>query len=361
MTTTNSATVQLLGLGNRLGARALEAVTAFADSLAGAVPDAKSCTVMILADDRGFYVHERGASDNWKPGRRLPDADGPAFARELAQLPRGQTLLRAGSGRSIVTRVALPAATSDVLPQVVRNKVESLAPWPISEVLWGHRLAGPPQGGQLQVDVGIVARKTALALLGKVEATGLKIARFEIGHGNDVSDGIEIDIHGEERRQAMRDRVRMVMSVVIGAALLVGAGGGYLAYRTAAETADIERSINTIQQVLRNKDGTGDASQKLAQANVLHMRKRETRPALELLNTLSKLVPDGIWLSSLEIDRKTVTIAGRGNQVPGVIATLESSDTFSDVNFASATQREAEAATDSFSISATVEAEVPAP
>ena len=361
MTTTNSATRQLLGLASRLGVRAAKAVTAFADSLAGAVPDSASCNSMIVADDRNLILHPRDASGGWANGQRISDANGNGLGQQPAQLPREPILLRAGPGRSVTTRLALPAATADVLPQVVRNKVESLAPWPISEVMWGYRLAGPPQGGHIQVDVGIVSRKTALALLDKVESAGMKITRFEVGRGDTGTEGIEIDIHGDDRRLMMRGRVKTVMSVVLAVALLIGGYGGYLAYQTAAETAAVEAEIAEVQASLRNKDGNGAASQKLVQANMLFSRKRETRPVLELFNTLSTLVPDGIWLSGLEIDGKTVTISGRGNQVPGVIATLESSDTFSDVNFASATQREADAAADSFSISAVVEPKAEAP
>ena len=126
-----------------------------------------------------------------------------------------------------------------------------------------------------------------------------------------------------------------------------------------AELAAVENDIAKVQLALRNKGGAGDDSQQLAAANILYSRKRETRPAIEVLNTLTRLVPDSIWLSVLEIDGKTITIAGRGNEVSGVIETLESSDTFSAVYFASATQRETDAATDSFSISAVVDANGP--
>ena len=359
MKTSNSATVQIIGSGRRLSSRAREAITAFADGLAGSVPTADSCRGMILADDGGLSAHRPHSPGHWQAGSRIADDSAAQLRKELARLPRGRKLLRAGAGRSVVTRLSLPAATRDVLAQVVRNKVESLAPWPISEVLWGHRIAGSPQAGQIIVDVGIVSRKTAAGLLEKFDAAGVRISRFEVSHGNEASDGIEIDVHGEARRQTMRGRVKAVMSAVLVSALAVGGYGGYLSYQTAIEMAAVDDDIAKAQLALRNKGGAGDDSQQLTAANILYSRKRETRPAIEVLNTLTKLVPDGIWLSVLEIDGKTITIAGRGNEVPGVIETLESSDTFSAVNFASATQRETDAATDSFSISAVVDAKGP--
>ena len=361
MTTSNSATAQIFGIGSRLSARAAEAILAFADGLAGTVPAADTCNGMILADGNEISAYKRISPDQWQPLLAIA-ADNPGrLQQDLAKLPRGRVLLRAGEGRAVVTRLALPAATRDVLGQVVRNKVESLAPWPVSEVLWGYRAVNAPQSGQIIVDVGIISRKTATGLFQKFAAAGVKIARFEVGRSDGASAGIEIDVHGEERRQAMRGRVKLVMSILAGAALLAGGYGGYLSYQTAVEAANLDEGIAKVQTLLRNKGDAGEISEQLAAANVLHTRKLETRPVLELLNTVTILVPDGIWLSTLEIDKSTLTIAGRGTQVPGVIETLESSETFRDVNFASATQREADAATDSFSISAVIEAKATAP
>ena len=361
MTASNSATLQILGIGARVSAWAAEAITAFADSLAGTVPAAQACSAMLLADEKGLSAFGRNAANQWLALPVFMSQNAERLKLNLAKLPRGRVLLRAGEGRAVVTRLALPAATRDVLAQVVRNKVESLAPWPVSEVLWGYRIAGAPQNGHIMVDVGIVSRKTAADLLSKLESAGITVARFEIGHGAETPEGIEIDVHGDVRRQAMRGRVKSVMSVLTAIAVIAGAYGSYLSYRAMAETAEVEAAIARTQALLLNKNDRGSASQQLAAANVLYSRKRETRPVLELLNTVTKLVPDGIWLSTFDLDGAVLTIAGRGTEVPAVIETLESSDAFKDVNFASATQREADAATDSFSISAAIEAKVPAP
>ena len=320
MTTSNSATAQLLGLGNRFSAQAREAIEAFSDGLAGNVPSAQSCRSMILADEDGLSAYVRSASGGWQMASRLEGETADEIKQVRRQLPDGRVLLRTGNGRAVVTRLQLPAATLDVLAQVVRNKVESLAPWPLQEVLCGHRLAGPPQNGQILVDVGIVSRKSVTDLLARLAAAGVQIARFETGHGDEALDGIEIDVHGEERRTAMRRRVKTVMLLALGAVALVGGFGAYLTYRTASEISETEDGIAKLQYLLRNNGDTGAASLKLAQANLLYTRKRETRPAVELLNTLTKLVPDGIWLSTFDLDGKTVTISGHGNEVPGVIA-----------------------------------------
>jgi hypothetical protein len=361
MTASNSATLQIVGLGSRASAWASEAVAVFADSLAGQVPAASACSAMLLADERGLSAYGRNASNQWQPLPLFMTSNAENLKLDLSRLPKGRVLLRAGEGRAVVTRLTLPATTRDVLAQVVRNKVESLAPWPVSEVLWGYRTVGLPQNGQLMVDVGIVSRRTVADLLSRLGSAGIEVSRFEIGHGADAMEGIEIDVHGEERRQTMRGRVKAVMSLLAGAAVIAGAYGSYLSYKVMSDIAGTEAAISRTQSMLLNKSGNGGASLQLAAANTLHTRKRESRQAIELLNVVTQLVPDGIWLSTFDLDGPILTIAGRGTEVPAVIETFESSEAFKDVNFASATQREADATTDSFSISAVVEAKAAVP
>ena len=363
MSNSNSATVQLLGLGKTLAARAAVNIDAFADAIAGTVPDANACRTLLMAGDNGVAVYVRAASGLWQgivQVAALDDASLPVLSQHMRGLPAGPMLLRVGAGRAVLNRLSLPAAAAEVLPAVVRNKVESLAPWPLSEALWGYRTADSTENGQIAVDVGIVSRKTAFGLIAALERAGARIGRLEIGGNDDVDDGIEIDVHGEERRGAARRRITTVMSAAAALALLVGATGSFLAFQTQSAFTEAEEQIARLQQSLRG-NGDAAASPRLAEANKLYHRKIESRPAVEVLNTLTGLVPDSIWLSTLELDSGKLTIAGRGNQVPGVIETLESSDTFRDVNFASATQREPDAAADSFAISALVEVKEPQP
>ena len=102
---------------------------------------------------------------------------------------------------------------------------------------------------------------------------------------------------------------------------------------------------------------TADAgSGKVAQAAKAADRKRTELPVMVILNTLTAQVPDNAWLDAVDYADGRLTMAGRGVSISGIIANLESSDIFSNVNFAAPTQRDREANADIFSISALVEA-----
>jgi general secretion pathway protein L len=358
MNTSNSASLQLIGIANNLGASVRDCISAFADNLAGGVPGADQCRSMIMADGKGLSISARQETGGWKPAFKLDgslDSVLAPVAKHLKQLPRGPIMLRAGTGRAVVARQPLPAAAIDVLPAVVRNKVESLAPWPLAEALWGYRVAGKSENGQLLVDVGVVSRKTAFGLLDGLEAAGIKISRFEISPDIHAESGIEIDVHGEDRQKLARRKITLAMTILALVAAGIGGYGAYRAFDTYREASGIDSDLVRLTQSLRDAGATAGTSAQLSEANRLYFRKLESRPAIEILNSLTKLIPDGIWLNALDLDGGQLTISGRGNQVPGVIETLESSVEFKDVNFASATQREPDASADSFAISAVVE------
>ena len=66
-------------------------------------------------------------------------------------------------------------------------------------------------------------------------------------------------------------------------------------------------------------------------------------------------MPDGTWLDSVNYAGDHLTINGRGVEIPRVIEILEKSDTFADVNFSAATQRDANLNADIFAISAAIQ------
>jgi general secretion pathway protein L len=254
-----------------------------------------------------------------------------------------------------VKKVTLPATALEVLPAIVRNKVESLAPWPLSEVMWGYRVSDTAQSGQVGVDVAIVSRKSADVLLSAVHNAGVKVIQLDVGDRSDDPHGIQIDFLGPARAKRARRLVTSVMSAAAIAALMAGTYGLYLALSLQSELASVDRRARLLEEKLLG-GGTAKVSAKLSEANKLYQRRKESLPVVAMLNSLTKAVPNGTWLNGIDYGGGQLTITGRGNGIAGVIESLEKSDTFANVNFASATQRDASLQADIFSISADIQA-----
>ena len=106
---------------------------------------------------------------------------------------------------------------------------------------------------------------------------------------------------------------------------------------------------------LRNADAAKGATPLLAAANSLHDRRRDRPPAIAVVDELSKLLPQNVWLESLSLDDARLELKGQGSDIPALIAVLEGSPALKDVNFAAATQLNEELKSNAFSIGATLE------
>lgn len=357
----NSATVQLLGAGGRAWQWAVQCVEALVSDLAGAA-GASGRGPLLTVDQSGAILAgpekngQRVSLGHISDAAAAPDA----IARQLSGRVRGDLTLRLGSGKAVVNRIALPAAAIDVLPAVVRNKVESLAPWPLAEALWGYRVVDAQGGGQAVVDVGIVSRATLDALLSALRSVGLRVAHLEIAGGDAASAAIPVDFLADDRNRNSRRRLIAVLALVAGAIGCVGAYGLYQAFEANQELSGIQSRIETLQQALLGKRGAAE-SPKLAAANQIYDKKRDDRPFVVLFNELTRLVPDGTWLTSLNFDGTRLTLSGHGTEIPKLVETLEKSETFSDVNFAAATQRDPDGSGETFSVAAGIRPRQAAP
>ncbi len=355
--TRNSTSLPFFSMGDSVTGWARLCVAQLMDDLAASAATPANCRTMVLAAAGGMEIHQRGGRGSWERTAVLqgpPSGLADALGGHLKGRRRRNVLLRIGLDRAVVQRLKLPAGALEVLPAVIRNKVESLAPWPVNEAMWGHRVVESPRSGQIEVEAAIVSRKAAQALLTTLAEAGIMPDCLEIGPPAPEAEGIAIDFHEAGRSRASRLVVGGVMALAAAGALGISGYGAYLYYQSSAELARIERQIEDLNQSLRGTAG-GGVPGKLAEANQIYMRKTESRPTVAVLNSLTRLLPDGVWLNSLDYGGTQITISGRGDEIPGLIGMLETSEEFSRVNFASATQRDPEAGADSFSISATID------
>lgn len=350
----NSATRQLVNAGSGIGRWIGACLDSLAEDLAGAGQRSRDHHATVEVTASGARVVLRGKPAATIEGNASPAEVAGLASKVLHGRARKDVLLRLTGGKTVRQRITLPAAAQDVLPAVIRNKVESLAPWPLAEVLWGYRVAEPPAPGQIAADVGIVSRKLVDGFMNALASVGLRVQAIEIG---DAPGGaIAIDTAGPRRSQGYRRAIDAGLALAGFSALAIGGVGAYLAYGTQRELSALDRQYTELRQSLLSRSGAAAGDARLAAANAAHDRKRSGVAVVAMLNDLTRQVPDGTWLTGIDYEDGRLTIAGKGRDVDKVIGSLDSSDVFSEVNFASATQRDADLGADSFVISATVAA-----
>jgi general secretion pathway protein L len=257
-------------------------------------------------------------------------------------------------GLSVTNRMVLPAESYDVLSAIVRNKVESIAPWPLPECLFGFGVSAiAGDSGHVAVDVAVVGRAQLEEIARTLAAAGIPVraVRAMLPAGGSV----EIDFHAEDRIRQGRDRARRLAAGVTLAAVLIAAYGSFLLWRSSQELSAGRQKMDSLIEDLRSAGAAKGATPLLTAANGLQERRRQRPSAAAVLNELSSLLPETAWLQSVSLDGTQLELKGEGSDIPPLIGILEESAWFSDVNFAAATQFNAERNAVAFAIGASLQ------
>jgi general secretion pathway protein L len=352
----NSVTGSASIAGRRVSRAIRGSLNALVEDFAGLSSKGHDWQVMIFIG-AAIEVYRRGRSAPERLavlGTDLSDESLVGLQRCLSGIPHQRISLRFSPNRAVTRLIALPASAQDVVAAIVRNKVESLAPWPLGEALWGIRRsdeAAPP--GQINFEVGIVGRKQVETLVHWLDRNGISISHLDIANSVDASEGIDIDFRHGNRTERVRRRLTMAMTGLAVAAVACAGVGTYFAVSSMTELENIEARVTELTNALQ--DRSPDSGSKLSEARKLIERKGTEQPTVEMIESLTGLIPDDAWLETLDYEDHQLTIVGRGVSIPPIVEALEKSGIFSDVNFASPTQRDAVAKVDTFSISASVD------
>lgn len=352
----NSATRQLVilaGLGWRWARGCFDTLV----KDLSAVRSGKSAwSAMLLWSSAGFrVVSNRSGQISFKPKVLATAGEaGTYILKQLTAAERQALVLRIMPDRAILQEIALPRSAGPMLSAIVSNKIEGLSPWSQVDRLWGYALR-PSGEGALSVHIGVVGRKALASHLEALSVLGIRPVRVEVAAGPDSAFPVVI----EDNNGIRAARVGLIVKTIVGAcaAALVGLGivGVYLAMRDYAELTRIESRTEQLKRELNTGAGAAAVSSKVSDA-IRHVdRKANERPFVDTLNALTEAIPDGSWLTSLDMARGILTVQGRGGPAPIVLQRIEQAGAFSSANFASATQHDEASAQDVFSISATVE------
>jgi general secretion pathway protein L len=285
--------------------------------------------------------------------QNVVDTIGAALGKDCA--------LEIAPGLILTSRIVLPAESDDIIRAIVRNKVESIAPWPLPQSLYGQRIeAVPGDAAHVAVDVGVVSRALLEDIAARLAAAGtvVKAASLRLPSG----ESLRIDFGSEEESRAAQRRATRLAAILAAGAGAVAVVGFMLVWHASATLSATREETAKLTAELR-PGAAGGALSLVQAANTLHERRRQRLPAVAVMSELSEVLPQTVWLDSLSLDDVRIDLKGQGSDIPSLIDILEQSPSFSDVNFASATQFNAESNTEAFSIGATLEpaAEEPAP
>ena len=251
----------------------------------------------------------------------------------LAEFRDGQPEVRLclHEDQALALPVEMPAAVEGNLDQALRYQLDQLSPFRADQVVLDHRVERHDQDrGRIEVTLRIVPNEDLDPLLDRARAFGAVIHAVDTLAAEDPPRPEGFNLLPESRRpRYVHARARF--NTLLGAGLvvvlvLVMAQTVILRERTvsglAAEADELRVEARRVMQLQQAFEDT------LLAANFL-AEKRASQPAvIELMDELTRILPDDIWLQQFQLQDSDLRIQGQADGSQRVIGLLDESRLF---------------------------------
>ncbi len=248
----------------------------------------------------------------------------------------------------LIKQIQLPLAAEEDLREVLGFEMQRQTPFRAEQVYFDFRvLARRPGSQQLDVRLTVVPRTVVESVLGLL--TGWHLVQAEGGGGE---DGVFVFVpdDGEGRRSSSVQRVLMAVNAVL---LVAVVAIPFTQQREVldglrARLAEVRDAATTASNLQQRIDEHG------AQSRYLFDRKSRRPASVELIEELSRRLPDDTWLFRAEIRDGKVHLQGTSSRASSLIAGLEASGMLEDVRFASPVTQDGASGRERFHLSALI-------
>lgn len=240
-----------------------------------------------------------------------------------ADLPRW-LLLPAATG--LRRRLFLPAAAADRLRDVVGFEIERQTPFTADQVAFDARVLGRRESdGQLEAELVVVPRAALdphLAALGPLAGT---LSGIDVTAADGAPLGVNLLPLADRRRYVDPWRTWNLMLAAAIALLTAALLWQLLDNRRDAADA-LEAQIRSRAEPARRAAADRAELVALLEGQAFLDRTRAARPtSVEVLDEVSRRLPDGTYLEKIAIESDRMTLIGLSNEAAALVSRLQDS------------------------------------
>jgi general secretion pathway protein L len=279
--------------------------------------------------------------------RRLQAVNLGAAARLAGRKP---VVLRPPPGAELVKHHTVPTAPRRQLDQLLRHELARITPFAADDLFWrwdGHAKFGDKS--RTDVVLTMVPKMALAPAIAALESVGLKARFVEVGPAERprllaIADGVE--------RSTGPVLFRGLVWVCAGLAVIALALpllSQTLALRaTDAAISELQPAITQVETLRHSLTAEGAGRAVLAQ------EMQRTGDVLQVLATVTRILPDDTYLTDFALRERQMTISGRSASAPRLITQLSADPSIRNTAFAAPVTRIEGATLDVFSIKAEV-------
>jgi len=292
--------------------------------------------------------------------KRVPRHGG---AVDDAQLPRHvmQTILLLPGDKVLVTRLNLPLVAEENLREVLAFEMDRHTPFVANDVYYDYRIVGRDNRKQeVTLDLLYTPRREVDTVLADVLTHGLE-PDIATCRRRDRDTLQPVNLLPRDRRRGRRLGVRnlnLALTAML-AVLLVAAVGIPIVQKERAIAA-VEAQVEVAAAAAREGSELRRDLEKMAAASqFLTQRKASSVLAVQLIDEISRILPDDTWVARLDISHTEIQLQGQSAASASLIAIVEASPYFENARFRSPVVQIAGTDADRFHLSADLVREQP--
>jgi general secretion pathway protein L len=239
------------------------------------------------------------------------------------------------------TDIELPASAEPTLQPILQHQIERLVPLRATEVCFDYRIiARAPVSNTLKVRLIIAKRATIDRALALARAAGLSP---KLVIAADVDDGpgerrgrTPLVLWQPGRASAEADRHRHVRHALeIAAVMLCLTAFGIHIHRLDRIRDDLQVQVAQAKKAAASVADLGHQAGQADDVLAFLRNRRNGIPPLQILDELTKLVPEDSWVSQLVLRGRNIELVGFSPRATDLIARVEGSAIFEKPQFRS--------------------------
>ncbi|MDD5034551.1 MAG: PilN domain-containing protein [Methylococcaceae bacterium] len=297
-------------------------------------------------DDAGFR--------EWGP---FPLDEVGAGQREqlFAQFPaltEAELVLRLAPEQCLVKVVKFPAAAEENLRQVAAFEMDKLTPFKAEQVYFDVKvLEWLMETRQIRIALALVPRGKLDDILDELISCGWRPERVDVGAESDGHDLLPEKFRPRKYRlPKILNMASTLLFLLLSCAVL-----GLPIVMKRAQVEELQREVKVAGKVAQEVQTLREEAEKMAHETGFLLQKKREEPAMvDMLEELSKVIPDQTSLNGLQYRDRRVIVQGQSPAASSLIERIEASPYFKNTSFVSPVTKDVSNGQERFQIASEV-------
>jgi general secretion pathway protein L len=250
-------------------------------------------------------------------------------------LEDAELLLRLDPSQALVKVFKLPGVAEENLQQVATFELDRLTPFKGDQVYFDVRvLERLADTRQIRVELALAPRAKLDVILDELAALGLQPERVDVANG---TERLGHDLLPDKFRPP-RNRLPKILNIASGTLLVLLALAVLIVpiLKNRSLVAELQREVKAETKIAAEVQEVRENAEKLSTENGFLVKKKRQEPAMaDMLEELTKIIPDQTSLNGLQYRERKIVIQGQSPTASSLIERMEASPYFKNTSFVS--------------------------